>query len=111
MLSRLYKRGYAVEEEPANERTGIDPDFDSDFDPEESDSQSPPRMELCTRRVQSDAGMIGTPDGSAASITFPRTGQSPRDPDTGGWIRTRTPGGFDGMCHPCGYASRLHQAA
>ena len=33
MLSRLGKRGYCVEEEPSN--YGIDPDFDSDFDPDE----------------------------------------------------------------------------
>ena len=32
MLSRLGKRGYAVDEEPS--RYGIDPDFDSDFDPD-----------------------------------------------------------------------------
>ncbi len=41
MLSRLGKRGYAVEEEPSN--YGIDPDFDSDFDsdfdPDETKSQ------------------------------------------------------------------------
>jgi four helix bundle protein len=37
MLSRLGKRGYAAEEEPSSYR--IDPDFDSDFDPDETKSQ------------------------------------------------------------------------
>jgi len=37
MLSRLGKRGYAVEEEPSG--YGIDPDFDSDFDSDEMKSQ------------------------------------------------------------------------
>ena len=37
MLSRLGKRGYAVEEEASN--YGNDPDFDSDFDPDETKSQ------------------------------------------------------------------------
>ena len=32
MLSRLGKRGYVVDEEPLS--YGIDPDFDSDFDPD-----------------------------------------------------------------------------
>ena len=38
MLSRLGKRGYAVQEESSS--YGIDPDFDSDFDPDETNSQS-----------------------------------------------------------------------
>ena len=37
MLSRLGRRGYAVEEGAAV--YGIDPDFDSDFDPDERQSQ------------------------------------------------------------------------
>ena len=37
MLSRLGKRGYSVEEDTA--AYGIDPDFDSDFDPDETNSQ------------------------------------------------------------------------
>jgi len=37
MLSRLGKRGYIVEEEPSG--YGIDPDFDSDFDPDKMKSQ------------------------------------------------------------------------
>jgi len=38
MLSRLGKRGYIVEEEPSG--YGIDPDFDSDFDPDKMKFQS-----------------------------------------------------------------------
>ena len=37
MLSRLGKRGYAMQEEPAC--YGIDSDFDSDFVPDEEESQ------------------------------------------------------------------------
>jgi len=36
MLSRLGKRGYAMQEESAN--YGIDSDFDSDFDSDETKS-------------------------------------------------------------------------
>ena len=38
MLSRLGKRGYSVQEEPRD--YGIDFDSDSDFDPDETNSQS-----------------------------------------------------------------------
>ena len=37
MLSRLGKRGYSLQEESAD--YGVDPDFDSDFDPDETKSQ------------------------------------------------------------------------
>ena len=40
MLSQLGKRGRAVQEESSS--YGIDPDFDSDFDPDETNSQSGP---------------------------------------------------------------------
>ncbi len=39
MLSRLGKRGYSVQERPSCYGIDPDPDFDSDFDPDETNSQ------------------------------------------------------------------------
>ena len=47
MLSRLGKRGYAVQEESSS--YGIDPDFDSDFDPDEASSQQDGAGQPATR--------------------------------------------------------------
>ena len=47
MLSRLGKRGYAVQEEPSS--YGIDPDFDSDCDPDETNSQQDGAGQPATR--------------------------------------------------------------
>jgi len=38
MLNRLGKQGYVAHEDPT--AYGIDPDFDSDFDPDKTNSQS-----------------------------------------------------------------------
>ena len=49
MLSRLGKRGYAVQEESSS--YGIDPDFDSDFDPDETNSQQIPNKTVLDNRL------------------------------------------------------------
>jgi hypothetical protein len=47
MLSRLGKRGYSVQEESPSYR--IDFDSDSDFDPDETNSQQPGAGQPATR--------------------------------------------------------------
>ena len=54
MLSRLGKRGYSVQEESPAYR--IDFDFDSDFDPDETNSQQPGAGHPATRPVEKPEG-------------------------------------------------------